>query len=168
MTAFWVFAAAAGVKARSEETTRTYMARPCAVVPNCTILTIGDMRSILRINATDSAYVPVSCHCVRSPVVNRSAAAFSLLAASEAAPFAAGGSYIECGDKACCCAIAAGMIARALVTRARFTACLRTRSITDLRLIKILWSSHPRRIAGLQPRPSDDNGEYSVRCIQLQ
>src|SRR5271157_371716 len=94
-----VLAAAAGVKARSLDTTIAIMVRPSGVVPISSTLTNREARSKRWASSTASAYGAVSFQSDFSPVVSRSRRASLVLVAREAAALAAGGSKAECGAR---------------------------------------------------------------------
>src|SRR5208283_816984 len=96
-TALLVLAAASGVKARSLETTSAIMVRPSGVAPILSTLTNEDALSRRWEMSTASAYGAVSVQPVFSPVVSRSGGDALVLAVSEAASLAAGGSRAEWG-----------------------------------------------------------------------
>src|SRR5580658_6998702 len=95
--ALLVFAASAGVKARSFETTSAIIVRPSGVMPMSITLTNFEARSRRREISTASAYGAVSFQPVFSPVVRRFCGDSLVLALRDAAAFAAAGSDAECG-----------------------------------------------------------------------
>src|SRR5881394_47359 len=100
--ALFVRAAAAGVNAWSLDTIIAIIERPSGVDPMSTTLTNFDALSNFRAISTASAYGAVSFQSDFSPVVSNSRGESLVLAASDAAAFAAGGSNAEWGAIGSC------------------------------------------------------------------
>ena len=161
MTTLPVLAAASGVKARSLDTTSAIMVRPSGVVPMSSTLTKREARSRRWEISTASAYGAVSFQSDFSPVVSRSGGDALVLAASDAAAFAAGGSKAEWGAIGSCAQPSAARATDSVTMRSMRGMLARNGAILSQDLGGLVDRQRPYRVAvprgggGLQQRVVD-------------